>query len=144
MELVSKLNDMMDSIKYNKLCMPSKIYLIIGVVSIVFAVSPVILMALKRRTLFSKNTFVILTNYLIAVLMVIFWTFILQLLCTSNYELFSWIIVLSRIFLVLFVSIMVFTFKPKQVKKISNPELKKMVKEMRKMEKGKKRNKRKA
>ena len=76
--------------------------------------------------------------------MVIFWTFILQLLCTSNYELFSWIIVLSRIFLVLFVSIMVFTFKPKQVKKISNPELKKMVKEMRKMEKGKKRNKRKA
>lgn len=144
MELFSKLNDMMDSIKYNKLCMPSKIYLIIGVVSIVFAVSPVILMALKRRTLFSKNTFVILTNYLIAVLMVIFWTFILQLLCTSNYELFSWIIVLSRIFLVLFVSIMVFTFKPKQVKKISNPELKKMVKEMRKMEKGKKRNKRKA
>ena len=144
MELVSKLNDMMDSIKYNKLCMPSKIYLIIGVVSIVFAVLPVILMALKRRTLFSKNTFVILTNYLIAVLMVIFWTFILQLLCTSNYELFSWIIVLSRIFLVLFVSIMVFTFKPKQVKKISNPELKKMVKEMRKMEKGKKRNKRKA
>ena len=144
MELVSKLNDMMDSIKYNKLCMPSKIYLIIGVVSIVFAVSPVILMALKRRTLFSKNTFVILTNYLIAVLMVIFWTFILQLLCTSNYELFSWIIVLSRIFLVLFVSIMVFTFKPKQVKKISNPELKKIVKEMRKMEKGKKRNKRKA
>ena len=144
MELVSKIHDMMDSIKYNKLCMPSKIYLIIGVVSIVFAVLPVILMALKRKTLFSKNTFVILTNYLIAVLMVIFWTFILQLLCTSNYELFSWIIVLSRIFLVLFVSFMVFTYKPKQVKRISNPELKKMVKEMKKMEKGKKRNKRKA
>ena len=113
MDFLSKVDDMMESIKFEKLCLPSKIYLIMGVVSIIFAALPIIYGSIKYNKLLSMGTLSLISHYVVGLIIIIFWTFILQLLCTSDYEIFSWVIVISRIVFVFILTGMVLSVKPR-------------------------------
>ena len=113
MDFLSKVDNMMESIKFEKLCLPSKIYLVIGVISIIFAALPIIYGGIKYNKLLSMSTLSLITHYVVGLVVIIFWTFILQLLCTSDYEIFSWVIVISRIVFVFILTGMVLSVKPR-------------------------------
>ena len=73
-----------------KLCLPAMIYLILGAISIIMS-------------FFSKET---VMHVVVSVLFVLFWTFILNLICSAGYEMISWILLLFP--LIVFVCCLLF------------------------------------
>lgn len=89
----------------NDLCTPAMVYLLISMVSI-------ILIGLQNLGnsgqycvgAFSCNTTSVVSIFLVKIVYVLFWTWLLNIICKSGYETVSWVIVLLP-FLLLFVMI---------------------------------------
>lgn len=91
--------------KIKQLCLPSLIYLILAVVQVLASIGG------------GSATFFGTTIY---VLFVVFWTWILDLICKAGYEVLSWILV----FLPIILGVVVFIFLIYFIKNMS-PENKK-------------------
>lgn len=69
---------------YKSLCLPSKIYFVLSVIGILLAV---LLPNVVGR--------VSLLVHLVHVVYIVFWTWVLQLICGAGYKWISWVLVLA-------------------------------------------------
>jgi len=80
------------SAAFKSLCLPSKVYLVLAVVGIF-------------TTLLSSPVFggVHLFTHLVHIVYVLFWTWVLNLICNEGYKWISWVLVLAPFFVVFLV-----------------------------------------
>ena len=72
---------------FKLLCLPAKVYLVLGLVSVfVSIISP---------SMFVDNSFLM---QLVHLVYIIFWTWILHLICNAGYKWISWVLVLAPFF----------------------------------------------
>lgn len=91
---------------FTNLCTPAYVYLVISTIFIVISsiqnYGNVDIYCLGEMSCSVPNTFLI---FLIKVIYVLFWTWILNLICGQGYSMLSWLLVLLPFILLLFVLI---------------------------------------
>lgn len=149
-DMKSKLNlHTMHTIKndFNGMCLPSKIYLVVSALSIIFSMVGMLGLLFTSK-LFGKQFISVLFRYILAILVIIFWTFTLQLFCDNGYEWLSWGIIILRYSFIFIVTLMFLSNAKlnkkalKRVEKMNREEkkqIKMMLKELSKKNKKKKR-----
>ena len=133
---------------FNGMCLPSKINLVVGSLSIIFSMVGMLAL-LFRSKLFGRQFIALLFRYILAILVIIFWTFTLQLFCDNGYEWLSWGIIILRYSFIFIVTLM-FLLNPKlnkkalkRVEKMNNEEKKQIKMMLKELSKKNKKNKRK-
>ena len=100
---------------FNGMCLPSKFYLVVSALSIIFSMVGMLALLFSSK-LFGKQLIALLFRYILAILVIIFWTFTLQLFCDNGYEWLSWGIIILRYSFIFIVTLM-FLSNPKIDKK---------------------------
>lgn len=80
-----------------KLCQPAYIYLVLSLVSLVMMIIQNYLNKKKNKYcvgIFECTVKSIIPIFLVKIVYIIFWTFILDLLCKNGYQKISWFIIL--------------------------------------------------
>lgn len=78
------------SAAFKSLCLPSKVYFVLAIVSI--------LSTILAPALFGKISFFM---HIIHIVYAVFWTWVLNLICKAGYKWISWVLVLAPFALVL-------------------------------------------
>ena len=144
-DMKNKLNVHTIKNDFNGMCLPSKIYLVVSALSIIFSMVGMLALLFSSK-LFGKQFIALLFRYILAILVIIFWTFTLQLFCDNGYEWLSWGIIILRYSFIFIVTLM-FLSNPKidkkalkRVEKMNREEkkqIKMMLKELNKKKKRK-------
>lgn len=101
------------SFNIRKLCTPSLLYFAVSMAALVYLVltnmsSPSVLCLGD----YSCNVGSVMATLFVNLIYIIFWTFILDLLCKTGYKSFSWILVLLPILLLFIIYLTLILFYP--------------------------------
>ena len=91
--------------QYNKLCSPSAAFLVISATSLILASSLLILLFVQKQNITKRGPFLLML-LMLKIVYVLFWTWVLDLICKSGHDELAWSLVFAPYVLVLLVVIM--------------------------------------
>jgi len=99
----------MDVVGLRKLCPPAMVYLLLSIVAIVMmAIQNLGNSGVYCVGSYSCDTTSVVSIFMLKIVYVVFWTWLLNVLCKSGYETVSWILVLLPFVLLFILIAMIF------------------------------------
>jgi hypothetical protein len=86
--------------QYNKLCSPSAAFLVISATSLLLATSFLILLFVQKQNITKRGPFLLML-LILKIVYVLFWTWVLDLICKSGHDELAWSLVFAPYVLVL-------------------------------------------